>query len=83
MTPTLSAARRVDAAPSLDDRCDRCGASAKLRFELTAGGTLSLCGHHANRYFEEIIRTAAQVVVEDGFNWRGLPTSLTADQPQG
>jgi hypothetical protein len=32
------------------DRCDRCGAAAKLRAVLPSGGELLFCGHHARRH---------------------------------
>ncbi|TSD96035.1 hypothetical protein FOS14_16860 [Skermania sp. ID1734] len=32
------------------DRCDRCGAAAKVRAVLTSGGELLFCQHHANKY---------------------------------
>ena len=32
------------------DRCDRCGAAAKLRAVLPSGGELLFCGHHARAY---------------------------------
>lgn len=32
------------------DRCDRCGAAAKLRAVLPSGGELLFCGHHAREY---------------------------------
>ena len=37
------------------DRCDRCGAAAKLRAVLPSGGELLFCGHHA-REFEAGLR---------------------------
>ncbi|GAB3550542.1 Zn ribbon nucleic-acid-binding protein [Actinopolyspora lacussalsi] len=32
------------------DRCDRCGAAAKLRAVLQSGGELLFCGHHAREF---------------------------------
>ncbi len=32
------------------DRCDRCGAAAKLRAVLPSGGELLFCGHHAREF---------------------------------
>ena len=32
---------------TLADRCDRCGAAAKVRAVLPKGGELLFCGHHA------------------------------------
>lgn len=43
------------------DRCDRCGAQAYLRVELTAGGELLFCAHHAREHGEKIREIAAHV----------------------
>ena len=32
------------------DRCDRCGAAAKVRAILPSGGELLFCGHHARAH---------------------------------
>ncbi|NYH76788.1 hypothetical protein FHR84_000102 [Actinopolyspora biskrensis] len=32
------------------DRCDRCGAAAKLRAVLQSGGELLFCGHHGREF---------------------------------
>ncbi|MPY83233.1 MAG: hypothetical protein GEV00_07895 [Actinophytocola sp.] len=32
------------------DRCDRCGAAAKVRAILPDGGELLFCGHHARQH---------------------------------
>ncbi|HWH01130.1 MAG TPA: hypothetical protein VNV66_17870 [Pilimelia sp.] len=67
---------RLDVAPSLDERCDRCGAAGKLSLRLVQGGRLVFCGHHANRHTEDILSRAAQVVVEDGFDWWGADRTV-------
>jgi hypothetical protein len=74
MTQTLVPVPRLDTAPSLADRCDRCGVPAKLHVDLTAGGSLAFCGHHANRLAPDITRLATAIVVEEGFEWRGSAT---------
>ncbi|MEN3309565.1 MAG: hypothetical protein V7603_5767 [Micromonosporaceae bacterium] len=71
MSQILSPGTQLDTAPSLEDRCDHCGAAAKLHVDLSGGGSLAFCGHHANQHTEEITRLAQRVVVEDGFHWRG------------
>jgi hypothetical protein len=39
------------------DRCDRCGAAAKVRAVLPSGGELLFCGHHARAHADtRIIR---------------------------
>ena len=70
MTQTLLPPR-LEVVPSLRERCDRCGAAAKLSFTLPQGGELVFCGHHANRHTDDILGSAARVRIEDGFEWRG------------
>jgi hypothetical protein len=67
MTPLLSP--EITTAASLVERCDRCGAAAKLVVTLTGGGELAFCGHHATKHAEEIARIATKARVEDGFDW--------------
>jgi hypothetical protein len=55
--------------PELMEQCDRCGAAAKVNVRMVAGGELSFCGHHANRYSDLIAASAGSVVVESGFTW--------------
>lgn len=43
------------------DRCDRCGAQAYLRVELTAGGELLFCAHHAREHGDKIREIASHV----------------------
>ena len=45
-------------ALTADDRCDRCGAQAYVRVELTAGAELLFCAHHGRKY-EEKLRSVA------------------------
>jgi hypothetical protein len=46
-----------------EDRCDRCGAQAYLRVELTTGGELLFCGHHAREHGDKV--KAIAVTVQD------------------
>lgn len=71
--PTLLSPSQVDTVASLPDRCDGCGAAAKLEVKLTTGGELAFCGHHANRLAITIVRTAARISLEEGFEWTGKP----------
>lgn len=76
MTPSLLSPSPVDIVPSMPERCDGCGAAAKLGFHLSAGGELAFCGHHANRHAADIVRLAARIRIEEGFLWAGkLATS--------
>ncbi|GIF11035.1 DUF7455 domain-containing protein [Actinoplanes teichomyceticus] len=55
----------------LTDRCDRCGAAAKLEVTLSSGGDLAFCGHHANRMHTDIARVASKIRLAEGFTWAG------------
>lgn len=44
-----------------EDRCDRCGAQAYLRVELTSGGELLFCAHHAREHGDKLKEIAANV----------------------
>ncbi len=43
------------------DRCDRCGAQAYLRVELTGGGELLFCAHHAREHGDKLREVAVTV----------------------
>jgi hypothetical protein len=43
------------------DRCDRCGAAAKVRAVLPAGGELLFCQHHANEHMDRLKELAAVI----------------------
>ena len=45
------------------DRCDRCGAAAKVRAILPAGGELLFCRHHYNSHDARLAELSA--IVED------------------
>jgi hypothetical protein len=47
------------------DRCDRCGAQARVRVVLTKGD-LIFCAHHAKAYEDKLKVTAVQWVDETG-----------------
>ena len=51
-------------ALTAQDRCDRCGAQAYLRVELTSGGELLFCAHHAREHGDKLKQIAANVVDE-------------------
>lgn len=36
------------------DRCDRCGAAARVRAVLATGGELLFCQHHANEHLDRL-----------------------------
>lgn len=43
------------------DRCDRCGAAAKVRAVLPTGGELLFCGHHARQHEGKLKELAAEI----------------------
>ena len=56
MTPTLTPPAGTVAGTAADERCDRCNAAGKLRLTLAGGSELVFCGHHANRYAEDLVK---------------------------
>lgn len=79
MSQTLMSRPVTYVVPELVERCDRCGAAAKIGVQLAAGGQLTFCGHHGNRYAEHILTVAHQVAVETGFAWRGAAGAFDLD----
>jgi hypothetical protein len=65
VTPTLIPTKSIP--PTGADRCDRCGAQAKVRVVLS-GGDLVFCGHHARAYDATIQTVALEVVPSDSPN---------------
>jgi hypothetical protein len=57
--------------PAADERCDRCNAAGKLRIVLAGGGELVFCGHHANKYADDLVKITVDYTVEPDFTWRG------------
>ena len=43
------------------DRCDRCGAAARVRAVLASGGELLFCGHHAREHETKLRELAAEL----------------------
>ncbi|MFA4082341.1 DUF7455 domain-containing protein [Mycobacteroides salmoniphilum] len=41
------------------DRCDRCGAAARVRATLPSGAELLFCQHHANEHSEKLSALSA------------------------
>jgi hypothetical protein len=66
----------VTVAAELTERCDQCGAAGKLRATFLTGGELTFCGHHANRFATRLLESAAMILVELGFGWRGATVRL-------
>ncbi|MFN2497267.1 MAG: hypothetical protein ABR608_15410 [Pseudonocardiaceae bacterium] len=43
------------------DRCDRCGAAARVRAVLPSGGELMFCNHHAREHASKLKELAADI----------------------
>ncbi|GAA0543569.1 hypothetical protein GCM10010172_26380 [Paractinoplanes ferrugineus] len=69
MTSLLSP--EITTVPAMTDRCDRCSAAARLVVELSSGGELAFCGHHANRHRDDIVKVAERIKLEEGYEWAG------------
>lgn len=71
MASTLMPPPELVAPPTGNDRCDRCNASAKLRITTAENGDLVFCGHHANRYAENLAKVTVRYATDPDFTWRG------------
>jgi hypothetical protein len=40
---------------------------------VAGGGDLVFCGHHANKYAEQLVKIATDVSVDPELDWRGTP----------
>ena len=58
MTATLTSPEFTKA-----DRCDRCGAAARVRATLPSGAELLFCQHHANEHEAKLVELAAVLQV--------------------
>jgi hypothetical protein len=47
------------------DRCDRCGAAARVRAKLPSGAELLFCNHHANEHEAKLLELAAVLEASD------------------
>jgi hypothetical protein len=77
MTSTLTPLPETVAAPTANDLCDRCSAAGKIRIMTAGGGDLVFCGHHANKYAEDLVKIAVQVAADPEFVWRGTELATT------
>jgi hypothetical protein len=69
MTPTLTPPEAV-APPAAEERCDRCNAAGMLRIVLAGGGELVFCGHHANKFADDLVKIAVEFAPAPDFTWR-------------
>jgi hypothetical protein len=58
------------------DRCDRCGAQAYLRVELSSGGELLFCAHHAREHGDKL-RTIAVTVHDETEKLAATPSAAS------
>ena len=59
--PDLSTAGLITPGLTTADRCDRCGAAAKLRVRLPSYGELLFCGHHAHAHETKLREMAVEL----------------------
>ena len=59
--PLVTTAVAPSTSLSAVDRCDRCGAQAYLRVELSGGGELLFCAHHAREHGDKLRQVAVHV----------------------
>ncbi|MCF0095681.1 hypothetical protein [Micromonospora sp. MH99] len=71
MNSTLTPPPETVVPPAADERCDRCNAAGKLRITLAGGSELVFCGHHANKYAEDLVKITERFATEPDFSWRG------------
>ena len=82
MSQIIVSPTATQSVPEMVERCDRCGAAAKLSVLLAVGGELSFCGHHATKYAHHILGGAQRITVEAGYTWRGPLQGLTPTVPK-
>ena len=58
---TNTATEQATGSLTAMDRCDRCGAQAYLRVELSSGGEVLVCAHHATQHREKHAQVAARI----------------------
>ena len=57
----MTAALASPAELNAHDRCDRCGAQARIRAVLPGGGDLLFCGHHGRVHADALAKVALTV----------------------
>lgn len=75
----MTAVAEQASALNATDRCDRCGAQAYVRAELSNGGELLFCAHHARAHEEKLREIAAQIHDETG-RLANVPTIAPDDE---
>ncbi|MGQ0479532.1 MAG: DUF7455 domain-containing protein [Pseudonocardia sp.] len=57
----VTSTRAAAAGINVIDRCDRCGAAAKVRAMLDGGGELLFCGHHARAHEDRLRQLSVEL----------------------
>ncbi len=61
------------------DRCDRCGAQAYVRVELSSGAELLFCAHHARQH-EDKLREVAITIHDETEKLADVPAIAVDDE---
>ena len=61
------------------DRCDRCGAQAYVRVELSGNAELLFCAHHARQH-EEKLREVAITIHDETEKLADVPASAPVEE---
>jgi hypothetical protein len=71
----------VAPGPSLtaEDRCDRCGAQAYIRVELSGGGELLFCAHHGREHADKL-RNVALNIHDESERLTETPATATLEE---
>ena len=71
----------VAPGPSLtaEDRCDRCGAQAYIRVELSGGGELLFCAHHGREHADKL-RSVALHIQDESERLTETPETATLEE---
>jgi hypothetical protein len=71
MMSALLSKPEIGTTETMNERCDSCGAAARMELTLTNGGSLAFCGHHSNKLAGGLVKIASKVTLEVGFEWAG------------
>jgi hypothetical protein len=66
-------------ALTAEDRCDRCGAQAYIRVELSGGGELLFCAHHGREHADKL-RTVALNIQDETERLTETPATATGEE---
>jgi hypothetical protein len=75
VTTAVAPGRSLTAA----DRCDRCGAQAYIRVELSSGGELLFCAHHGRAHADKL-RDVALTIHDETERLDETPATASLDE---